>query len=148
MLRLLRLLSCLEGKDKIIQYTWFSIAKEFLLHDVTNVISTLGAKVAFYANQDQSSRCSAFDAKVKDTTGAGDTFTGAYVSEYVRQKTLGKWDIRSAVIRAKKAAAMTVRNVGAQNGIPWSDEIDSFDALEKLLHAVSSDSTAFTGGDK
>ncbi len=57
-----------------------------------------------------------------------DTFTGAYSSEYLRQKATGTWDIKSAVVRANKAAAMTIRSVGAQDGIPWSDEIDRFDA--------------------
>jgi ribokinase len=57
-----------------------------------------------------------------------DTFTGAYSSEYLRQKDAGQWDIRQAVIRANKAAALTIMQLGAQRGIPWSDEIDNFDA--------------------
>lgn len=57
-----------------------------------------------------------------------DTFTGACSSDYLRQKAKGTWDIRSAVVRANKAAAITIMNVGAQDGIPWSDEIERFDA--------------------
>lgn len=61
--------------------------------------------------------------------GAGrDTFTGAYASDYLRQKAAGGWDIRSAVVRANKAAAMTVMKMGAQAGIPWANEVDQFDA--------------------
>ena len=60
-----------------------------------------------------------------------DTFTGAYASDYLRQKAEGKWDIRSAVDRANKAAALTIQSVGAQHGIPWADDIDSFDAPYK-----------------
>ena len=59
---------------------------------------------------------------------ARDTFTGAYSSDYLRQKEAGKWDIKQAVIRANKAAALTITRLGAQGGIPWSDEIDRFDA--------------------
>ena len=57
-----------------------------------------------------------------------DTFTGAYASDYLRQREEGRWDIKSAVIRANKAAALTITRLGAQGGIPWSDEIDHFDA--------------------
>lgn len=62
------------------------------------------------------------------TAAVSDTFTGAYASEYLRQKTAGKWDIKSAIIRANKAAALTIGKLGAQEGIPWADEIDHFEA--------------------
>lgn len=58
-----------------------------------------------------------------------DTFIGAYASEYVRQKRMGTgedWDIEKALARASKAAALTVATLGAQEGIPWADEIDNF----------------------
>ena len=41
------------------------------------------------------------------------------------------WDIEKAVIRASKAAALTVSTLGAQEGIHWANEIDEF--------AISSD---------
>ena len=59
---------------------------------------------------------------------ARDTFTGAYASEYLRQKEAGKWNIKSAVDRANRAAALTITKLGAQQGIPWADEVDRFDA--------------------
>lgn len=40
---------------------------------------------------------------------------------------------------------MGSQSVGAQDGIPWSDEIDNFDAPEKSLHAVRSNSLAGLG---
>jgi ribokinase len=59
--------------------------------------------------------------------GAGsDTFTGAYASDYLRQKAAGAWDIRSAVVRANKAAAITIMKMEAQAGIPWANEVDQF----------------------
>lgn len=76
-----------------------------------------------------------------------DTFTGAYASDYLRQKAKGTWDIKSAVVRANKAAAITIQSVGAQDGIPWSDEIDKFDAPEKSLDAVRSSSLAGLGSE-
>lgn len=59
---------------------------------------------------------------------ASDTFTGAYASDYLRQKTAGNWDIKSAIIQANKAATLTIGKVEAQEGIPWADEIEKFEA--------------------
>ncbi len=53
-----------------------------------------------------------------------DTFVGTYAVEYVQQKHRGKWDIRRAVERACKASARTIEVLGAQESIPWADEID------------------------
>ncbi|KAH6856633.1 ribokinase [Chaetomium sp. MPI-CAGE-AT-0009] len=119
-------------RDEVTEDSWPTIAQEFLDRGVKNVVITLGAKGAFYANADGNAHCPAYEVVVKDTTGAGDTFTGAYASDYLRQKAKGVWNIRSAVIRANKAAAMTIRSVGAQDGIPWSDKMDRFDAPHKV----------------
>lgn len=53
-----------------------------------------------------------------------DTFVGNYATEYIRQTQLGKWDISKAVSRACKASARTIERLGAQESIPWADEID------------------------
>ncbi|OBS29581.1 hypothetical protein FPOA_03518 [Fusarium poae] len=102
-----------RDRDEVKQDTWLTIAKEFLNSGVANVVITLGAKGAFYANAEGNGHCPAYDVKVEDTTGAGDTFTGAYASDYLRQKDKGTWDIRSAVVRANKAAAITIQGLGA-----------------------------------
>ncbi|KAK0101957.1 hypothetical protein ONS95_001234 [Cadophora gregata] len=134
----------MSGRDKgeVNEETWPVIAQEFLNRGVKNVVITLGAKGAFYANATDSNHSPAFNVKVEDTTGAGDTFTGAYASDYLRQKAKGAWEIESAVIRANKAAAITSQTVGAQDGIPWADEIDNFDAPHKAPSFIHSDSTA------
>ncbi|PBP23136.1 putative ribokinase [Diplocarpon rosae] len=61
-------------------------------------------------------------AKVKrvvDTTAAGDTFVGAYAVGVV----LGLPWIEDVVQAACKASAVTVESAGAQNSIPWMDEV-------------------------
>ncbi|KAL3952898.1 hypothetical protein ACCO45_012841 [Purpureocillium lilacinum] len=121
-----------RDRDEVNEGTWSTIAQEFLDRGVKNVVITLGAKGAFYANATGSDHYPAFEVKVEDTTGAGDTFTGAYASDYLRQKAKGTWDIRSAICRANKAAALTIQTVGAQDGIPWADEIDDFNAPHRL----------------
>jgi ribokinase len=70
-----------------------------------------------------------------------DTFTGAYASDYLRQKAKGTWNIRSAIVRANKAAAITIQTVGAQDGIPWADEIDHFDARHRAPDFIRFNST-------
>ncbi|KAI0977233.1 Ribokinase-like protein [Xylaria arbuscula] len=130
-----------RDRDEVNEGTWSMIAEEFLSRGVQNVVITLGAKGAFYATSGDRGHCLAFDINVVDTTGAGDAFTGAYGASYLRQKARGQWDIRSAVVRSNKAAAMTIQAMGAQEGIPWGDEIDNFDAPIKHLKLPHSMST-------
>lgn len=54
-----------------------------------------------------------------------DTFVANYTLEYVTQKKAGEWDIVKAIDRACKASAKTIEWFGAQESIPWADEIDA-----------------------
>jgi len=49
---------------------------------------------------------------------------GNYAKDYIKQKQLGQWDISKAVARACQASARTIERLGAQESIPWADEID------------------------
>ncbi|KAH7160151.1 Ribokinase-like protein [Dactylonectria estremocensis] len=102
------------------------------------------SKGAFYANATGDDHRPAFDAKVEYTTGARDTFTGAYSSDYVHQKANSAWDIKTAIFRANKAAAITIQTVGAQHSIPWADEIDHSNASYNVSNIVRSSSVAAT----
>ena len=53
-----------------------------------------------------------------------DTFVGMYAVEFIRQKKCGHWDIEAAIKHACKASARTIERLGAQESIPWLDEID------------------------
>ncbi|KAK0381148.1 hypothetical protein CLIM01_01505 [Colletotrichum limetticola] len=120
--------------DNVTESTWPSIAQDFLNVGVENVFITLGAKGAFYANSKASGHCTGYPVSVVNTTGAGDTFTGAYAADYVRQisSPSGQWDIESAVVRANQAAAIAIGSPGAQGYIPWADEIDQFDMMAEM----------------
>lgn len=103
---------------------WGSIATKFRSDGVKNVVITLGAEGAFFATSEQSGRVSADKVQVVDTTGAGDTFVGAYaVSVAKATKTGQRPDISEAVRRASKAAAFTVQKPGAQSAIPFMAEM-------------------------
>ena len=59
-----------RDRDEVNEKTWLIITQEFMDWGVKNVVITLGAKGAFYANITGYGHCPAFDVQVKDTTGA------------------------------------------------------------------------------
>ncbi|KAK8127614.1 ribokinase [Apiospora sp. TS-2023a] len=103
-----------------------AVAQKFQTRGVKTVIITLGGRGVFYRSEDgaQQGLIPAEKAKVVDTTAAGDTFAGSYALEFVTAKAQGKpFDIATAVRNANKAAAKTVEKLGAQDSIPWRDEL-------------------------
>lgn len=64
---------------------------------------------------------SAFKVKVVDTTGAGDTFSGAFVHGYLR-----KWDLGQSLRFASAAAALSTLAIGGQSALPTEDEVLNF----------------------
>ena len=104
-------------------FDWSLISSEFLQKGVKNVVITLGARGAFFANAAGQGLVGAVKVKVVDTTAAGDTFIGAYAVSMVRK---GKEGLVTAsdVEVACKASARTVQKIGAQASIPWEDHIE------------------------
>ena len=97
----------------------------FARKGVRNVIITRGDKGAFYwASQEggDESEWGFIDAapvtKVVDTTGAGDTFVGAYAVGVVEGR-----EVEKALRWANRAAGKAVEKEGAQSAIPWRDEV-------------------------
>lgn len=60
-----------RDRDEVNEESWPTISQEFLNRGVQNVVITLGATGAFYANATGSDHCLAFDVNFEDTTGAG-----------------------------------------------------------------------------
>ena len=58
-----------------------------------------------------------------DTTGAGDTFAGYTVAALAEGE-----DLRTAMTRAAKAAAISVTREGAAGSIPKRAEVEAFAA--------------------
>ncbi|KAI0597858.1 Ribokinase-like protein [Biscogniauxia sp. FL1348] len=110
-----------------------SVGRTFLARGVRNVIVTLGGRGVFYMTAaaeggegegkggEKKGLVPAEKAKVVDTTAAGDTFVGQYALEVVSHP--GAFDIEAAVKKANRAAAKTVEKLGAQDSIPWRDEL-------------------------
>lgn len=63
-------------------------------------------------------RTPAGEAQVVDTTGAGDTFNGAFAHAFTQGKTL-----EQALLFANMAAGMSTEKLGAQAGMPTSDAV-------------------------
>ncbi|KAK4166063.1 Ribokinase-like protein [Cladorrhinum sp. PSN259] len=103
-----------EGLEKV--------GKKFLERGVENVVITLGGRGVFYI--DNKGKKGLVEAekgiKVVDTTAAGDTFVGRYALDIVGKD----FDIEKAVRKANKTSAITVQRAGAQDSIPWRDEVE------------------------
>lgn len=106
----------------------------FLALGVENVVMTLGGRGVYYAS---AAAAASGDgsvgqllppekvAQVVDTTGAGDTFAGQYALEAVYATAAGQaFDCAAAVRKSNRAAAKTVQRKGAQDSIPWRDEVE------------------------
>ena len=105
---------------------WSILTDEFIRKGVKNVVVTLGRKGAFCSDKLGYGMIveAVKGVKVVDTTGAGDTFIGAYAVEVVRGMS-GNWNMEMAVRYSCDAAARAVEKKGAQDAIPWEDEIES-----------------------
>ncbi|KAH8894572.1 Ribokinase-like protein [Thozetella sp. PMI_491] len=97
-----------------------NLAELFHSRGTQNVLITLGGRGVYYSTSSgRAGLVPAEKAHVVDTTAAGDTFVGAYALQAVRPG----FDIEKAVRMANKAAARTVEKKGAQESIPWQDEL-------------------------
>lgn len=63
----------------------------------------------------------AFHVKVKDTTGSGDVFSGAFVYCY-----LNKHELKDSLRFASAAAALSTSAIGGQGAIPTASEVFEF----------------------
>lgn len=90
----------------------------FLSKGVQNVIITLGKQGAYFQNKELQFKTDAPVVKAKDTTAAGDTFSGA-IAVAVTEKM--EW--KQAVQFAVKAASISVTRMGAQASVPYRNEM-------------------------
>ncbi|KAK3324135.1 Ribokinase-like protein [Cercophora scortea] len=102
-----------------------SVARGFVEKGVKNVIITLGGRGVYFMSEGGGKKglVPAEEAKVVDTTAAGDTFVGQYALEAVAVKEGEEFDVERAVRKANRASARTVERAGAQDSIPWRDEL-------------------------
>ncbi len=94
-----------------------------VLHDkgIKNVLITLGEKGAWVSENGKSALIEGFKVQSIDTTAAGDTFNGVFLTALLSGEAL-----QQAVRFAHAAAAITVTRHGAHPAIPWRSEVSQF----------------------
>ncbi|MFD1419198.1 ribokinase [Companilactobacillus keshanensis] len=85
------------------------------------VLITVGSKGSFYSLEDHSyGFVDAFKVKAVDTTAAGDTFIGYLASQLHKELD----NLEGAMRFANKASSITVQEKGAQNSIPYHNQVE------------------------
>lgn len=85
---------------------------------VKNVLITLGGEGSVFVGENELVRVQACKVKVIDTTAAGDTYLGAFVTRLSEGGS-----VEDAMRLASAASAITVTRRGAQQSIPLRNEI-------------------------
>lgn len=82
------------------------------------IVLTLGERGSVYADESNTVYQKAYKVKTVDTTAAGDTFTGYFVSG-----RLQGMPVKQSLELAAKASAITVTGKGAAPSIPWIEDV-------------------------
>ncbi|MCU7555566.1 ribokinase [Alteromonas sp. ASW11-19] len=99
-----------------------SILQAFREHwQHAEVIITLGKAGVIMLRDQETIQVDAFRVEASDTTAAGDTFIGYFLSAYSN-----KTDARQALTRGCAASAIAVTREGAAQSIPSQQEVDRF----------------------
>lgn len=108
----------LTGEEEMILAKW-----------ANKLIVTKGKEGALYHDQTNIKRIPAFLVDVIDTTGAGDTFNGAFAYYMARNKNISK-----GCEFANAASALAIQKIGAQTGMPTKKEIETLLSRKKELN--------------
>lgn len=93
---------------------------------IKNAVLTLGEDGVFWSSASDKQWWPASGGDATDTTAAGDAFAGAlavFLAEGI--------DYKIAIERANTNAGVSVTRHGAQESMPWRNEVDFLDEIEK-----------------
>jgi ribokinase len=115
--------SLLTGVRVVDELSASRAAEVFLKKGVQHVIITLGKCGAYFQDDNRSLTVAAPVVEAKDTTAAGDTFSGALAVAIIENMDPGciRWE--QAIRFAVKAASVSVTRMGAQASVPYRREI-------------------------
>ena len=99
---------------------------EILKSHAGKVIMTVGKDGVLYGEKEEVVHVPGFSVSVVDTTGAGDTFNGAFAAG--RCEGLS---VKEAIRFANAAAALSVGKLGAQGGMPWRKDVEDMLSCKK-----------------
>ncbi len=100
--------------------------EEILQADGCKVIMTVGSEGVVFGENGEVQKVPGFKVPVVDTTGAGDTFNGAFAVARSEGQSL-----KDAVRFANAAAALSVGKLGAQGGMPRRSEVEELIKCKK-----------------
>ncbi|SDL00439.1 ribokinase [Natronincola ferrireducens] len=116
------ILNELEGRDITKEFNKDKILDVLLKkYPSMKIVLTLGENGCIYADKDQRIPQSAYKVVTIDTTAAGDTFIGYYISTI-----MSGYDTRKALKIATAASALAVTKEGAAKSIPTMKEVKDF----------------------
>ncbi|HDJ4769184.1 TPA: ribokinase [Staphylococcus aureus] len=95
-------------------------ANYFLSIGIKTVLITLGKQGTYFATKNQSQHIEDYKVNAIDTTAAGDTFIGAFVSRLNKSQD----NLADAIDFGNKASSLTVQKHGAQASIPLLEEVN------------------------
>lgn len=93
--------------------------EDVLKQNATKVLITEGSKGVRYHNGKEEVLVPTFKVEAVDTTGAGDTFNGAFAVAVAEGK-----NIADSLRFANRAASLSVIKFGAQGGMPTRQEVE------------------------
>ena len=97
------------------------ICDQYLGYGCGMVLLTLGSEGCLAATPDARERIAGRKVKAVDATGAGDTFDGSFLAEYLRTG-----DVFRAAAYANAAAALATQGYGAVAPMPRRAEVEAF----------------------
>ncbi len=103
----------IDGEESTLMAAQILLAK-----GAQNVAITLGVNGVYLASNDRQQRIPAQDVKAIDTTAAGDCFNGSLAAALARDLSLTE-----SVEFASRASAIAVTRLGAQDSIPYANEL-------------------------
>lgn len=95
--------------------------EDTMLANEGKIIVTLGKQGVAYAKDGKVHTVPGFTVTPVDTTGAGDTFNGAFATAIANNKSMDE-----ALQYGNAAAALSILKLGAQEGMPTADEVAAF----------------------
>lgn len=113
------ILNEIEGSDISEKTTPDEILDELLRrYPQCHIVLTLGGEGSVYADAEQRLHQEAIMTDAVDTTAAGDTFTGYFISAILRGE-----DIQTALQLASHASSLAVSRHGASRSVPYKAEV-------------------------
>lgn len=98
---------------------------------------TLGCEGVLLATGQKQEKVAGFKVKAVDTTGAGDSFWGGFLSEYLKHKKPFKdftWkELKACAVYGNATAALCVQRRGGIPAIPKKEDVEQFINAQKIF---------------